>query len=191
MRNRVLLIVLLMTLGVVGIAAASQFRPLNLEQMTARAETVFSGRCIEVTVTDDPALGAVTLATFEVAQQVKGQASSRITVKMPGDPRAGQDPGGIPGVPSFEVGEEVVLFLYGESASGARSPVGLGQGKFQLILDKTGRRLAVNSTGNASLFRDLSSAAQQKTGVTQLEMVNDSAILEEAALLNMVRALQP
>ena len=38
----------------------------------------------------------------------------------------------VPGLPRYGVGEEVVLFLRGESGRGFTSPVGLGQGVYRV-----------------------------------------------------------
>jgi hypothetical protein len=76
-------------LGVLGLSAslagASQVRSLNLEQMTARAATVFAGRCVEVRTVSDPTGREITVATFEVHRAVKGSSPGAITIRMPGD----------------------------------------------------------------------------------------------------------
>jgi hypothetical protein len=50
------------------------------------------------------------------------------------------------GLPRFEVGEELILFLYGDSSRGLTSPVGFGQGKFKVIRDKGGKQHAANGS---------------------------------------------
>jgi hypothetical protein len=127
--------------------------------MTGRAERIFAGRCVDAQVTRDASLGFdVTTLTFEVTRAVKGGQGDRVTVKVLGRGA------GIVGMPRFRPGEEVVLFLYGESALGLSSPVGLGQGKFSVFEDKLGRRRAVNSHGNKTLFRELSPRARGRLG---------------------------
>ena len=142
---------------------ATRVRPLNLDQMTERASRVFSGRCVEVTYTLDPELGReVVLVTFEVERAVKGEMGATVQIRvLPADEGRGQ---GVDGVPGFEPGEEVVLFLYGESAVGLTSPVGFGQGKFTVQEDKSGNRVAINAYGNRNLFKGLSSAASEHLG---------------------------
>jgi hypothetical protein len=130
-------------------ALATQSRPLNLEQMTERAATIFAGRCTGVRAEHDRKLGLdVTVATFHVDRAIKGTTGRTVTVRMPW---VGES--AIPaGVPSFARGDEVVLFLYGESASGMRAPVGLGQGRFRVVTDKQGRKMAINDFGNRNLM---------------------------------------
>jgi hypothetical protein len=142
-----------------GSAGATQSRPLNLEEMTERATTIFSGLCTSVRTEHDRKLGLdVTVATFRVDRAIKGATGHTITVRMPwaGD-RA------IPaGVPSYTRGDEVVLFLDGESASGMRAPVGLGQGRFRVLTDKQGRKLAINDFGNRNLVRGVSASTRER-----------------------------
>jgi len=166
-------------------AAASQVRPVNLEQMTERAVLIFAGRCLETGVVHDAALGReVTVATFEVERAVKGDPGKTVTVRM----AVFDDVSGTPGRPQFETGAEVVLFLYGESRLGLTSPVGLGQGRFDVVTDKAGRRLALNALANRNLLRDLTPEGKARLG-TAFENFNDRSNLEADALLDLAAAL--
>jgi hypothetical protein len=124
-------------------ASATQSRPLNLEEMTERA------------------------ATFRVERSIKGSAGKTITVRMPW-----ASPEEFPaGVPSFASGDNVVLFLYGESASGMRAPVGLGQGRFRILSDKQGRKVAINDVGNRNLMQRVSASTRERlVGVPGLSL---------------------
>jgi hypothetical protein len=145
---------LLMTALAPAPVSAGQVRLVNLEQMTERAARIFSGRCTSADVVFDPDLGAdVIVATFRVERAIKGVTGRTATVRMPtaavvsgasGDAREMGSP--------FRKGDEVVLFLYGESAQGMSAPVGLGQGHFKVLTDKQGRRHALNQFGNRNLL---------------------------------------
>jgi len=168
--------------------------------MTQRAARIFSGRCVDVRVERDPDLDQmVTHVTFAVTRAVKGGPHGQVTIKMLGDQEADADEGGraerdggkergIEGLPRFRRGEEVVLFLYGESRSGLTSPVGFGQGKFTLIKDKQGQRLAVNGSGNAHLFRGLSAEARRRLGDAEERFKGRKGIALDA-LLDMAVSL--
>jgi len=169
----------------VSVTTASQVRSVNLEQMTARAATIFSGRCIAVRTEADPALGHdVIVARFKVRRAVKGASGPIVTVRM----LTGDDAGGFADLPRFQTGEEVVLFLYGESALGLRSPVGLGQGRFRVTPDKQGRQVATNDVGNRNLLRELSPAAHRRLAHVP-ENADPAERLGPDELLNMVEAL--
>ncbi len=149
-----------------SLAHASRVRPINLEEMVQRADRIFLGRCVGVRAELDLDLGQmVTYTTFVTHRAVKGSAHGKVTIKLLGNQIEDGGPGrGIEGVPRFREGEEVVLFLYGDSGRGLTSPVGLGQGKFVVFEDKQGRRLALNATGNETLLRNVSPGARKKLG---------------------------
>jgi hypothetical protein len=108
---------------VAGMAVAAQVRPVNLEEMTLRADRIFAGRCIGVEVVHEATssgAGDIAQVTFRVDRAVKGSLGEDVVLKVTsGDDGRG---GGTSGVPSFRPGDEVVLFLYGESALGLSSP---------------------------------------------------------------------
>jgi len=143
---------------------ASQVRPLNLEELTQRADRIFSGRCLDVQVGEDPELHrVVTTVTMTVTRKVKGAVHGRVVFKMLGSQDAeARSSASLEGMPLFKRGEEAVLFLYGDSALGLTSPVGFGNGKFAVVADKQGRRHAVNGFGNEHLFSRLSPEAERK-----------------------------
>ena len=145
---------------------AARTRPVNLEVMTQRADRIFSGRCVRVQVARDPDLGqVVTYVTFVPHRVEKGDIRGSLTIKLLGDQDEESPRGTVTdGLPTFRKGEEVVLFLYGESRHGLTSPVGFGQGKFALITDKRGRSLVFNQFANENLFRDLSPGALRRLG---------------------------
>lgn len=168
-----------------GAASASQVVPVNLEQMSERAATVFAGRCLETRVEHDPRLGRdVSVTTFEVARVAKGADGSTVEVRM-----LAEGPEGATDSPGFEPGEEVVLFLYGKSDLGLSSPVGMGQGRFAVVTDKKGRRMAVNQFANRNLLRDLTPQGRSKIGGETLERWTDRRDLDPEALLDMVQSL--
>ena len=94
---------------------------------------------------------------------------------------------GIAGVPTFHVGEEVVLFLYGESELGLSSPVGLGQGKFEVVETKEGGKLALNSSNNRTLFRGMDTA--KRTRLVAASGHTPERGIEPGALLDLAEEL--
>jgi hypothetical protein len=139
---------------------------MTLEEMTERAGRIFSGQCTGVRVVEQPGRGMpVTEVTFRVDRTLKGRPGGTLTIRqLGGQGVAGERSAGILGLPRFRPGEEVILFLYGESASRLTSPVGLGQGKFTVYTDKDGRRRAVNGFGNRNLFRETSDKPGERRG---------------------------
>jgi len=175
----------------VSLAPASRVRPMNLEEMTARAERIFHGRCTAVELVRGEESGLdVVRVTFLVERLVKGSAPAQLTVRMLADPSGESRDAGGGGTPRFRPGQRVVLFLYGESRSGLTSPVGLGQGKFTVIEDKQGREIAVNGFDNEILLRGLSPEASARLGEQPSEWRHQEGIPPDA-LLRMVESLAP
>jgi len=159
-------------------APASTVRQMNLEGLVQAADRIFMGRCLESRSERDAALGLdVTLVTMEVIQPFRGTLSRTVTFKL-----AEASP--------FHPGEETIVFLHADSRSGLTSPVALGQGKFGVFRDKSGRSWAINDLGNQGLFRALTPDAESRLGERGRRWREERAIPVDE-LMTMVRALLP
>lgn len=147
-------------------ASGGQARLVSLEQMTERAGRIFSGQCTGAEVVFDPNLGAdVIVATFRVERAIKGVTGRTVTVRMPGaGVVSGASGAGADAAAPFRKGDEVILFLYGESPQGMSAPVGLGQGHFKVLTDKQGRKHALNQFGNRQLLTDVRPEVRARLG---------------------------
>jgi hypothetical protein len=87
--------------------------------------------------------------TFRVNQMIKGAPRNQFTVKT------SKTLVEMKQVPIYNIGDEVVLFLYGESRLGFTSPVGLGQGKFSVRYFPNGEKKVVNENNNLNLFKGM------------------------------------
>lgn len=170
---------------------ATRIRPLNLEEMTERADRIFLGRCVSIQVARDPATGSrVTFADFRVERAAKGDLHGIVRIKLLGEQDQSLPHGrGVPGLPRFAAGEEVVLFLYGDSRRGFTSPVGFGQGKFTVFQDKQGRSQAVNAFRNENLFLDLSEGVRRRLNLDPHAERGGGAIPPDR-ILDMVETLR-
>lgn len=107
--------------------------PLYLDEIVNDAAIAFQGKSLESHSERDSQTGSiVTYSTFEVQEVLKGDVGATHTIKQIGGKLEGETHQ-TTGVPTFTVGESYILFLYGVSASGFSSPVGLDQGKFNII----------------------------------------------------------
>ena len=119
-------------------ARAMSVLPLYLDEIVNDAAIAFQGKSLENHSEHDPHSNSiVTYSTFEVQEVLKGEVGAKHTIKQIGGKLQGEI-NQTAGVPTFTVGESYILFLYGVSASGFSSPVGLGQGKFNIIPVSTG-----------------------------------------------------
>jgi len=135
---RQLLFTCLISLVIALPARAMSVLPLYLDEIVNDAAIAFQGKSLENHSELDPQTNSiVTYSTFEVQEVLKGEVGATHTIKQIGGKLQGKI-NQITGMPTFTVGESYVLFLYGVSASGFSSPVGLSQGKFNIISVPTG-----------------------------------------------------
>ncbi|MBI3770687.1 MAG: hypothetical protein HY271_19635 [Deltaproteobacteria bacterium] len=133
-------------------AAATTLLLLDLDALTAAADRVFMGRVLTVRSGRDSKGLPVTWTTFAVDAALKGAPPKTIEIKQLGVDAPLPDGGifHIPALPSYRVGDEVILFLHPESREGFTSPVGFGQGRFRIRRDG-GTPVAENDVGNSNL----------------------------------------
>lgn len=122
----------------------------SVEEMTRVSELVISGTVVDVSVGATTRAGLpATRVRIAVDSVLKGFATGpTIVLTIPGGVRDGRVLR-IPGMPSFTEGEETVVFL--ERTPVGWIPSGLGNGKYTIETDSSGRRVAYR--GTAGLHR--------------------------------------
>jgi hypothetical protein len=107
---------------------------MPLPEVAAESERVVHATVVEVAPGHDASGVPATWVTLHVERAFKGGSGAWLTIKQFGttEPLADGSLGRIAGLPRFTVGEEVVLFLRGDSRHGFTSPVGLGQGVYRV-----------------------------------------------------------
>ena len=135
-------------LPAVAIHAAS-VRPMDLDAVVDDAAIVFQGRATESRSAVEASGEIVTYTTFQVEEPIKGPVGMTHMIKQIGG-RVGDKVYKVDGIPSFSPGQRYVVFLYGVSAQGFSSPVGLAQGRFDIVA-----RDGVFEVGNGRDFREL------------------------------------
>ena len=109
--------------------------PLSLNKIIENAGYIFQGECINIRTGRDPETNLLaTWFTFRVKQGIKGDLGEEFVLKQYG----GSDENYTitPTSVQYEVGEELVLFVYPPSSIGFSSSVGLHQGKFLIKSSK-------------------------------------------------------
>ena len=125
----------------------------NAEELASLAHRVFVGECVsveekEVTFSNGASL-TYTEYTFQVERSIKGPVGGTVVLRQLGRARG---LGSIIGMPFYENGKKYLLCLREDSEYGLASPIGLGQGAFQLYKDDKGTEQAINALGNQGLF---------------------------------------
>ncbi len=126
----------------------------NLEQMCERADRIFVGKVMSVQEEYISAAGGtlpVTVYSFEVEETFKGSVGSTLMIRQVGHR---SDPSSLfgKGLPVYDKGQVLMLFLHGDSQIGLTSPVGLGQGAFRVKMDGPSKVSVRNSRGNQHLL---------------------------------------
>ena len=135
-------------------AGATMVQRLTLDRITRAAARVVHATVTDVRSGRDESGLPATWVTLSVAQTLKGPASNNLTIKQFGvaEPLADGTITRIAGLPRYTVGDEIVLFLHGDSRAGFTSPVGLGQGCYRV---RRGAARAVVRDDLGSRTRDL------------------------------------
>ena len=136
----------LIAISAAGQSAASSVVQMDLEDLATRADRIIVGAC-EGSITEEADGLLHTRTTFTVRRALKGPAQDRISVLFPGGESDGVRQW-ISGMPAFEPGEEVVLFLSAPDRGGRVWPIGLAQGKFEIWRDDDGTPRVTPSDGD-------------------------------------------
>ena len=138
---RIALAPLAISLVLAAGVAASVVKKMELAEIVSNGELIFEGRVVATDAILNKKGTISTAVTVEVDRPFRGaKASEKLVFWIAGGELGGQGLV-IPGMPRFHAGERMLLFLTGETTSGVRAPVGLGQGKFGIEVDpKTGAK---------------------------------------------------
>ncbi|MCK6447676.1 MAG: hypothetical protein L6Q99_14890 [Planctomycetes bacterium] len=132
--------------------SASTVEKLDLAGLFDRSEHVVHGRIAKTSVR----LGAhgrpETTVELELTTAFWGGAQTSLVFTLPGGALSDGREMVIPGLPKLAVGEEVLLFLSRESKRGLRLPIGLAQGKFQIVRDEHGPAVLVRGASELEVL---------------------------------------
>ena len=174
----------------------------NFLTLFRRADKLFHGRCTAKQEFPGAEPVPYTEYTFEVLEAVKGCRDAQekplksVTFRHAGTRRGRALPDGTEaaplrlGVSTYEVGDEVVLFLTRESRLGLCAPVGLYQGKFH-VAEKDGKKRLRNCLGNHKLFDGVDPSSFPDLRKGELEAARSSGEdLELSAFLDLCRKVE-
>ena len=145
----------LFPLILIGVAltrvSATTVIPPTFEQLVQQAEFIFQGTVTNtqsVWVGEGAQRHIETYVTFQIEDNVKGQAGSSYTIQMLGG-TVGDETFEITDTPKFKVGDRDILFV--EHNNEQFVPlVGISFGRFQVQRDnQTGREVLLNNEGEA------------------------------------------
>ena len=124
-------------------ASSTTYTWLGDDDLLARSPLVVCGRVLSQRPVTDASGLTNTLVTLEVLEALKGSASARIEVLLPGG-EDGDHGSLVTGVPALQQGEEAVLFL-GPRPDGLWILSELGLSKFDILADDDGNLWALRA----------------------------------------------
>ena len=144
-----------MWFGIAPAHATSMDKPLNLTELVQASHDIVKGTVSKIS---QGRIGSTPYTEIEVAvdETIRGQASPTVTFRQLDLQSKGPAENGrvylgdLPGMPKYEAGEHVILFLGKPGLEGFRTTVGLQQGKFSI---RGGN--AENAFSNQGLFHDV------------------------------------
>ncbi|TAK61360.1 MAG: hypothetical protein EPO24_05865 [Bacteroidetes bacterium] len=146
---------IIMVLLLVGTATdfcgATITKKLSVQQLSKHSDCIVVGVVSDVKYERSKATGMlITLTTVTLSRTLKGSPAMTVVIQTPGGRENGRTRF-VLGMPSFEIGEEVVLFLKKRSLSEYYGVAGWSQGKFTVTKDPTSsQKVAVSDGGNYS-----------------------------------------
>lgn len=124
---------------------------MDIESLVGTAELVLEGRVIMSRTLRDQAGLIVTDYELEVQRTFLGEHHDRRSLRLPGGVLASGEGLMIPGLPSMNPGEDVILALSCPGTTGVRMPTGLSQGKFKIMMGTSGLPVAVRDGSGSTL----------------------------------------
>lgn len=163
-------------------ALATMTMRLDLRQIVAAADRAFVGRVVSVHADRDPSGLPSTWVSFAVDQVIKGKIGSGLTMKQLGTTTPLDDGSmlHLPGLPTYAPGEEMVIFLSGESEAGFCSPIGLAQGKFPIVR-RAGRAMVATTAENLGVLQSM--RRRQASGASVAGEIALNDFLDDVARL--------
>jgi hypothetical protein len=137
--------------------------PRNLDELTDRAQDIVRGTVTDARVEKHPELSNLdtVVVTLRLSETLKGDAQGSYTFRQYiWDIRDRQDAAG------YRKGQHLLLLMNAPSRYGLASPVGLGQGRFRIERDRSGREVALNGAGNVRLFERLAEPATKPAALS-------------------------
>ena len=152
--------------------SASTVIPPTFDQLVQQAEVIFQGTVTNVRSVwegEGAQRHIDTYVTFQVQDNVKGNAGASYTIRMLGG-TVGDETMEVTDTPKFNVGDRNILFV--EHNYDQFVPlVGISHGRFQVQRDEqTGRDVVLNGEGEP--VRDLAKVGREEESVSAAEAIS-------------------
>ena len=142
-----------LALVVTSLASATTVKQMSLRDLAKKSDAIVLAHVEDASARYESNKEIYTYITLRVLEPVKGpKADAIITIRQLGGV-VGDIASIVPGTPTFKRGEEVVVFLTKNDASGHPWVMGLQQGKYTVSADENGRKSVRNEIDGLTLLR--------------------------------------
>lgn len=155
-----LLVVALVLTSVAAAQRGALVQRMTLDQMVGPAQVVVRGQVVSAFVEPHPTFKNLNtvVVTIRTASVIKGAVGSTYTFRQYiWDPRDRMDAAG------YRKGTEFLLLMHAPNQNGLTSPVGLTQGRFRVLTDAQGKKVAANGENNGGLFTQVKRDTKTRT----------------------------
>lgn len=148
-------------------ASATTVKKMSLRDLATKSNAIALAKVEDATARYDSNKEIYTYVTLRVLEPVKGpKADALITIRQLGGV-VGDIASIVPGTPTFKTGEEVVVFLTKNDASGHPWVMGLQQGKYTVSADAKGHKSVRNEMDGLTLLRPDGKTIEGETSKAQ------------------------
>jgi hypothetical protein len=152
----------------VGAAQATLVERVSLEQLVDGSARIVQGRCLRTwSAWDATHQNIWTHSEIQVTDLLKGDAGQTVVVSELGG-EVGDLGMRVEGMPQYQPGEEMVLFLY-QTPIGLWRTRGLGQGKFIVLRDAPAGAARVRADLQTAALTEPAGGAPQGTDLRRLD----------------------
>ena len=165
----------------VGLVGATSIRPVNLEELVTTSDRVFVGTVLEIRHKPGPGGLPTRVTRFGVTEMVKGQLGKSRQIDLAQIWTGSNRQQGVSPLPQpgFFPGEELLVFLHGDSPLGLSSPVGFGLGKLAVESVAGGRVVRLTPEQRAILFQGLTPDDEAMLGIYPGRRTSETIPLEK------------
>ena len=159
-----------------GVSAGTAVR-LEVADLAYNSSLIVEGRVLTAHAVEIDGVVA-TEYLLEVARTHEGPDRTYRTITLPGGVR--EDGSGmlLAGMPVVRLGAESLFFLTSESSNGMRMPVGLAQGKFDVVRLADGSKMLVRDASGVTLLEPRTGTLRDGVGRTAYDYAEVVADIE-------------
>jgi len=160
---------------------------MEVEDLVDHSDLVFEGRVLSAVSLPTPEGRIETEYKVLVQRGFWGAEGATRTFRLPGGSLSDGRSLVIPGMPAIRAGEDALFFLTVQGPTGVRMPVGLAQGKMEVLTDSQGYRALARSQEHLSFVNPVTGAIEKADPLAIFDYDETVKRIQAAAAARRVR----